>query len=237
MPRSRSAVTAGSNAGDRRYHARRGTHRGTRIDREGIDQHDLLDPAAGFLELVGDLPGGKAAVAVTGEAERAGRPGSQHVRQVAVRHLFDGVDAGRFVEIGVDQEDRAGIVQEFGQTEGIEAPTVEVAVAQEQRRPDPVLHPDYELLAGNDTADHDRGKLTDGELRPDLARRDAMTRHLLERQQHLGGLQRIAPELEEVFVDANVAAAEQAMPDFGDLNLQRRVRAGSRAAGCSSTKR
>jgi hypothetical protein len=40
-----------------------------------------------------------------------------------------------------------------------------------------------------------------------------MARDFLELQQHLGGLQRIATELEKVVVDADVGSAEQAVPD------------------------
>ena len=44
-----------------------------------------------------------------------------------------------------------------------------------------------------------------------------MARDFLELQQLLGGLQRIATELEKVGVDADVGSAEQAVPDFRDL--------------------
>ncbi len=50
-----------------------------------------------------------------------------------------------------------------------------------------------------------------------------MARDLLELQQHLGGLQRIATKLEKIVVDADVGPAEQTMPDLCDLDLQRRI--------------
>src|SRR5256885_9825309 len=51
--------------------------------------HDLLDLAAGKLELVGDFPGGETAVTEAGDAERALGPGGQHMRQIAPRHLLE----------------------------------------------------------------------------------------------------------------------------------------------------
>src|SRR5437660_170125 len=49
-------------------------------------------------------------------------------------------------------------------------------------------------------------------------------RDLLELQQHLGCLQGVATKLEEIVIDSHIGAPEQATPDLGDLNLERRVR-------------
>jgi hypothetical protein len=45
---------------------------------------------------------------------------------------------------------------------------------------------------------------------------------LLELKQHFRGLKRIAPQLEEVFIHADVGELQQALPDLGDQNLERR---------------
>ncbi len=45
-----------------------------------------------------------------------------------------------------------------------------------------------------------------------------MPRLGLELEQHLGRLQRIAAELEEILVDTDVVTLQQALPDLGDLD-------------------
>jgi len=53
---------------------------------------------------------------------------------------------------------------------------------------------------------------------------DLLYMPLLDLQQHLGGLQGIAADLEEVVIHADVGALQQSLPDLGDQDLQRRGR-------------
>ena len=58
----------------------------------------------------------------------------------------------------------------------------------------------------------------------DVRRADAMVRHLLDLEKHLRRLQRIAADLEEVVIHADVRAVQKPLPYLGDQDFQRRCR-------------
>ena len=118
---------------------------------------------------------------------------------------------GLLVEQRMQQIDRPVALQQLGEPKGIEAPAAEIAMAQEERRALAGLHLGHHLVAWRPPRPPacrtawrmvSWARMSDG--------RDAMARRLLELEQHLGGLQRIAADLEEVVVDADVRRASAA---------------------------
>src|SRR5580704_17249509 len=128
MPNRRHAVAAelaARRAREETADQRNDTHNRAndrpRIDREGVDQDDLLDSAASALEATDELKRRQAAMAVAGHANRAAGSDGFHVRQVAARHLLDRFDAVGIVEQRMEQIHRPITFQPFAQTKGIEA--------------------------------------------------------------------------------------------------------------------
>lgn len=68
----------------------------------------------------------------------------------------------------MEQIDRPLVLDEFGQAKGINAPAVEIAVADEQRPAAAVLDLGDDLVAGRGGAGQGRGQVTHRELSLDV---------------------------------------------------------------------
>src|SRR4029079_809604 len=123
------------------------------------------------------------------------------VRHVTAHHLLDRADIFLFAEDRMEQVDRPIVLQELDETKGIEAPAGKVAMADEEWHAGPFFHLGYHFFLRLRGPSKRLAELADGELCGALRGGDAMARNLLEFEQHLGSLQRIAADLEEIVVE------------------------------------